>query len=105
VVQKAPNGLTPELDCPLKRYDGMKEPGNTALGNTGSKTTIHRYLREIEAEEGGRKVSISDALQALITQLSDQLQNEAATAVDAIRAEMVDQHTAHERVRSDWKRN
>jgi chromosome segregation ATPase len=45
------------------------------------------------------KVSISDALQAFITQLSDQLQNEAATAVDAIRAEMVEQHTAHERVR------
>jgi hypothetical protein len=24
-----------------------------ALGNTGSRTTIHRYLREIEAEESG----------------------------------------------------
>ncbi len=36
------------------------------LGNTGSKTTIHKYLKELEAEEGSidsRTVSISDALQ------------------------------------------
>jgi chromosome segregation ATPase len=72
----------------------------TALGNTGSKTMIHRYLREIEAEEGGQKAPISDALLALITQLSDQLQSEAATAVDAIRAEMVEQQAAHERARA-----
>ena len=24
-----------------------------ALGNTGSKTTIHKYLKELEEEEGG----------------------------------------------------
>ena len=24
-----------------------------ALGNTGSKTTIHKYLKELEAEDGG----------------------------------------------------
>lgn len=49
-----------------------------ALGNTGSKTTIHRYLKEIEAEEGtDRKVAVSDALQDLVARLADQLQAEA----------------------------
>ena len=36
------------------------------LGNTGSKSTIHRLLREIEEEEGtakvGAKAAISEAL-------------------------------------------
>lgn len=36
------------------------------LGNTGSKATIHRYLKEIEEEGGsvGTKVAVSEALQA-----------------------------------------
>jgi hypothetical protein len=36
------------------------------LGNTGSKTTIHRYLKELEEEEGtgfGRGVAVSEAIQ------------------------------------------
>lgn len=50
------------------------------LGNTGSKTTIQRYLREIEEEEGGRtggKVVLSDVLQNLTLRLAEQLQEEA----------------------------
>ena len=34
------------------------------LGNTGSKTTIHKYLKELEEEDGGatrHKVDISEA--------------------------------------------
>lgn len=41
------------------------------LGDTGSKTTIHKYLRELEAEEGKRGESVNDVIQALITQLSE----------------------------------
>lgn len=61
-----------------------------ALGNTGSKTTIHKYLKELEEENGGvtgRKTSISEALQDLVDGLAAQLQGEANTRIEAIRAE------------------
>lgn len=50
------------------------------LGNTGSRSTIHRYLKEIEAEEPaatGTKPAISDALQDLVSRLAEQLHQEA----------------------------
>ncbi|MBI1424316.1 MAG: integrase [Gammaproteobacteria bacterium] len=52
----------------------------TELGNTGSKSTIHRYLKEIEEEEGaskGGKVSVSDAIQNMVDSLAAQLHEEA----------------------------
>jgi chromosome segregation ATPase len=55
-----------------------------ALGNTGSKTTIHRYLRELDQEEGagvGAKVAVSDALQDLIARLAARLHEEAETRI------------------------
>ena len=55
-----------------------------ALGNTGSKTTIHRYLKELEEEEGqglGAKVAVSDALQDLVGRLSGRLHEEAEAVV------------------------
>ncbi|WP_031345729.1 DNA-binding protein, partial [Xanthomonas phaseoli] len=60
-----------------------------ALGNTGSKTTIHRYLRQLEDEEGqhpGAKVAISDALQDLVSRLAERLHAEADTAVAQAQA-------------------
>ena len=60
-----------------------------ALGNTGSKTTIHKYLKELEAEEGsiaGRKASISDALQDIVTLLAARLHEEANERVSVIEA-------------------
>lgn len=69
---------------------------SAALGNTGSKTTIHKYLREIKAEEGGQKASVSDAIQALVTQLADQLQGEAATEVERVRVCMAELQSAHD---------
>ena len=60
------------------------------LGNTGSKTTIHKYLKELEEEDGGatrHKIEISEALQNLIARLSSQLQDEANVQVNEIRAE------------------
>ncbi len=50
------------------------------LGNTGSRSTIHRYLKEIEAAEPaatGTKPAISDALQDLVTRLAEQLHQDA----------------------------
>lgn len=72
-----------------------------ALGNTGSKTTIHRYLREVEAEEGGQKAPVSDAILALVSQLAAHLEEEAATQVESVRAQLAEQQAADSRVRSD----
>ncbi|MCC5074017.1 DNA-binding protein [Xanthomonas campestris] len=60
-----------------------------ALGNTGSKTTIHRYLRELEEEEGqgvGAKMAVSDALQDLVARLAERLHAEADTVVAQAQA-------------------
>lgn len=56
-----------------------------ALGNTGSKTTIHRLMKELEAEEGSETAlageAVSDALQTLVRQLAAQLRQEAEATV------------------------
>ncbi len=60
-----------------------------ALGNTGSKSTIHRYLKELEAEAASRPpagVVISDALRSLVGQLSARLAEEADTRIAEIQA-------------------
>jgi len=59
------------------------------LGNTGSKTTIHKYLKELEEEDGGQspKAPLSDALQDLVARLAAQLQEEADGKISAIRSE------------------
>ena len=63
----------------LGRYpsiDAIREE----LGNTGSKGTIHRYLKEIEEEEGGAagtKVAASEAIQDLVDRLAARLHEEA----------------------------
>lgn len=69
-----------------------------ALGNTGSKTTIHKYLKELEEEDGGaggRRASISEALQDLVERLAAQLQDEADARIDAIRAEHAEKERQH----------
>ena len=69
-----------------------------ALGNTGSKTTIHKYLKELEEEEGGaggRRISISESLQDLVERLAAQLHEEANAQIDTVRAEQVEQDKRH----------
>lgn len=71
-----------------------------ALGNTGSKTTIHKYLKELEEEDGeadGRKTSISEALQDLVARLAAQLQDEANVQIDTVRSE----YTEKERIQAE----
>ncbi len=70
-------GLRPSIDAV-----------RAALGNTGSKSTIHRYLKELEAEEGtdrGQGAAISDALQHLVAQLAGQLKVEAEARIVEVR--------------------
>ncbi|ODS67553.1 MAG: integrase [Bordetella sp. SCN 67-23] len=63
------------------------------LGNTGSKSTIHRYLKEIEEEEGGAagtKIAVSEAIQDLVGRLAGRLHEES----DARIAEAAAKHSA-----------
>jgi len=77
-VQKARDALRAQGKHPS--VDAVR----VALGNTGSKTTIHRYLKELEEEEGqglGAKVAVSDALQDLVGRLAGRLHDEAEAVV------------------------
>ena len=77
-VQKARDSLRAQGKHPS--VDAVR----VALGNTGSKTTIHRYLKELEEEEGqgvGAKVAISEALQDLVARLAGRLHEEAEAVV------------------------
>ncbi|MBP8255354.1 MAG: DNA-binding protein [Citrobacter sp.] len=65
------------------------------LGDTGSKGTIHRYLKEIEEEEGGSpgtQIAVSEAIQDLAARLAERLHEEAdqrlATLTDKHKAEI-----------------
>ena len=63
------------------------------LGDTGSKGTIHRYLKEIEEEEGGStgtQVAVSEAIQDLAARLAERLHEEA----DQRLAALTDKHKA-----------
>jgi len=85
-VEKARNSLLAQGRHPS--VDAVR----IALGNTGSKTTIHKYLKELEEENGGsvdRKTSISDALLDLVARLAVQLEAEASNRI----AELESQHS------------
>jgi chromosome segregation ATPase len=59
-----------------------------ALGNTGSRSTIHRHMKELEAEEGNPQDAqpISDALKHLVAQLSERLRAEADERIAKVQA-------------------
>lgn len=76
VVQKARNALLARGVHPS--IDAVR----IELGNTGSKTTIHRYLKELEAGEQAVSIdALSAPLSSLIEQLLDQLKQEAQQSV------------------------
>lgn len=61
------------------------------LGNTGSKTTIHRYLKELEDAERGRNtaaIPLSEQLANLVGQLADQLEEDAQATVAQEREQL-----------------
>lgn len=64
------------------------------MGNTGSKATIHRYLKEIEEEDGGSavpRVAVSEAIQDLVSRLSERLSEEADARVTELQAKQAEQ--------------
>ncbi|QJD93247.1 integrase [Duganella dendranthematis] len=91
-VQKARDALIAQGTNPS--VDAVR----VALGNTGSKTTIHKYLKELEAQDGGaggKRSSISEALQDLVERLAARLQEEAEEGITALRAEADANAAAH----------
>jgi len=73
-------------------------PCASRSGNTGSKTTIHKYLKELEEDDGGvddHKASIGEALQDLVGRLAAQLKEEANHRVDQILAQGADKDKRH----------
>jgi len=64
------------------------------LGNTGSKTTIHRYLKELEGVKPAAlqgTPALSDTLAKLVAQLAEQLQEEADARVEQAEASFNEQ--------------
>ncbi|HHH9441323.1 TPA: DNA-binding protein [Pseudomonas aeruginosa] len=72
------------------------------LGNTGSRTTIHRYLKELEEAERGRSaaaIPLSDQLANLVAQMAEQLTEEAQAAVAEERDQLAsERRDYHERI-------
>lgn len=72
------------------------------LGNTGSRTTIHRYLKELEEAERGRgstAIPLSGQLANLVAQMAEQLTEEAQAAVLEEREQLVrERRDYHERI-------
>ncbi len=69
------------------------------LGNTGSKSTIHRYLKEIEEEEGCQlndEALLSNTLTEMVSRLASRLHEEAATIVSEYEIE-------HKKQQDDWQ--
>ena len=59
------------------------------MGNTGSKTTIHRYLKELDESDTRRGVShaeLEDELAELVARLAHRLQEQAQEPIDRAQA-------------------
>lgn len=73
---------------------------------SGSKTTIHRYLKEIEEEEGGTtgsRVAVSEAIQDLVGRLATRVNEEAEERVTAAQARHAEQLTHHQQTAAALK--
>ncbi|EQM66820.1 DNA-binding protein [Candidatus Woesebacteria bacterium] len=68
------------------------------LGNTGSKTTIHRYLKELEDGSGGdgAPLPLNEQLANLVRQLSDQLKADAQASVAKEREHLGQERSRHQ---------
>lgn len=78
LVQKARQALLARGENPS--IDAVR----VELGNTGSKTTIHRYLRELDAAEpipAGNRQQLSEELGNLVAGLAERLREEAESTL------------------------
>lgn len=84
VVQKAREALLARGENPS--IDAIR----IELGNTGSKSTIHRYMKEIETQDprpGDSKERLSDELSSLVGNLVDRLLEEGSEAIAHAQAQ------------------
>ncbi|WP_371437697.1 DNA-binding protein [Polaromonas sp.] len=73
---------------------------------TGSKSTIHRYLKEIEEEEGGAtgtRVAVSEAIQDLVERLAARVNEEAEERVTTAQARHAEQLTQQQQAAAALK--
>lgn len=83
VVQKAREGLLARGENPT--IDAVR----VALGNTGSKTTIHRYLKELEETDQRRQAPrehLTQELGELVGRLAERLKEEGDEYVEQAQA-------------------
>ncbi len=93
IVQKARESLLARGENPS--IDAVR----IELGNTGSKTTIHRYLREIEDADPRPSTSearLSEELTALVARLLERLTEEGREAIAQAQAVFDEQRAALE---------
>lgn len=73
---------------------------------TGSKSTIHRYLKEIEEEEGsatGSRVAVSEAIQDLVGRLAARVNEEAEERVAVAQAKHTEQQAQQQQAAAALK--
>jgi chromosome segregation ATPase len=90
IVQKAREALLARGENPS--IDAVR----VELGNTGSKTTIHRYMKELEAFDPRPQVSrdrLSDELSQLVAGLLSRLMEEGTEAIEQARIDFDEQRT------------
>ncbi|MFJ3681428.1 DNA-binding protein [Pseudomonas sp. NPDC090208] len=83
IVQKAREALLARGENPS--IDAVR----VELGNTGSKTTIHRYLKELEGagtDLASSPQSLSEELTALVSRLQERLLGEGAEVIEQAQA-------------------
>ncbi len=69
------------------------------LGNTGSRSTIHRYLRELEGADHTQPAApaqFSDQLANLVAQMAAQLQDEARESVSKEREQLAEERREYQ---------
>ena len=67
------------------------------MGNTGSKTTIHRYLKELDESETRQTITeapIDDELGELVARLAQRLKEKAQEPIDLALAQFQQQKAA-----------
>ncbi|MFC6299520.1 integrase [Pseudomonas sp. CCM 7893] len=67
------------------------------MGNTGSKTTIHRYLKELDESESRQTITqapIDDELAELVGKLAQRLKDQAQEPIDSALAQFKQQKAA-----------
>lgn len=95
LVQRARDALLAQGEHP------SIESVRVELGNTGSKSTILRYLQELQADEPHPpRISLDDELQTFISSLAQRLAADAQAAVAADRARLQRQQAAYEQQRA-----